>query len=334
MEPIIYPLPKISIDNYQYVFDIHPCPKLIKFGFNNINYKFDLVELTANQHYKNGLNFNFDSNDSFGIVTKAKNIFNMEIDEIFAEFWELILLFQLFKNNQNIITSHEREMKNIISLYSKLLNTSNKYSIVKASASLIIYKFSIVDVDENSYVKLLMKHRNIFDLIDKGGNMIIQIFNIQTAVMAEIVGLLSSYFRESYIVKPQISSDLSDSKYIVLLDCQKKPNIEEPKSNEYIISLGINLTEDFVNIIQCLNSTIIPLKYIKYQEIKKYLDSKIYTGATYQEFIDKQNKYAEKWIQNYSNLGNIPDLFKEQVDKYNKSCVKYSDIFDKLFDKL
>lgn len=330
MEPIIYPLPKISIDNYQYVFDINPCPKLIKFGFNNINYKFDLVELTANQHYKNGLNFNFESSDSFGIVSKAKTIFNMEINETFAEFWELILLFQLFKNNQNIMTSHEKEIKNIISSYSKLLNTSNKYSIVKSNASLIIYKFSNVDVDENNYIKLLMKNISIFDSIDKGGNMILQIFNIQTGVMAEIVALISNYFRESYIVKPQISPDLSDSKYLVLLDCQKKPIIEESKSNEYIISLGINIPEDFVNIIQCLNSTVIPLKYVKYQEIKKYLDSKIYNGATYQEFIDRQNKYAEKWIQNFSNLGNIPDLFKEQVDKYNKNCIKYSDILDKL----
>lgn len=363
MEPIIYSLPKIDNSpngpngpnnfDLKYSFGPNPSPKLMKYGFNNLNLKFDLVELTANAHYKNGLNFNFDRTDSSSFVKQANEIFQAKnfdeiFDETFAELWEILNIFGFIKSSQSILTSKSDTVENIVQIYSKITNTKNNHKINSinsdnqskpnksaktstSNATLIIDKYSDTDVDENAYVSYLAK--NISMLIDSqtsGSNMILQIFNIQTQIMVEMIYFISTFYAQSYLIKPQVSSDLSDSKYLVLVDflpgTQPKLDFKHVPENLYLGSIGIQVPESLVNVIQCLNSHIIPTKYAKYQTIKTYLDSKIFEGATYQDLIQQQDKNISSWITNYTNLGNLPDFMTEILKKYSDKCVKYDQL--------
>ena len=100
MEPIIYTLTKtneikepIKINLY---FDDQPSPKLIKYGFNNIDEEIDMMGITSIPYYKNIMNFNFDSTDKESITMKASSIFQTKnFNQIFAEFCFLYYLYML-----------------------------------------------------------------------------------------------------------------------------------------------------------------------------------------------------------------------------------------------
>src|SRR5579871_6593194 len=96
MQPIIYKLPttenKITLKP-KLEFDSHPSPKLIKYGFNQLADKINIIELTKNDHYRTGLRIDFSRSDKNSITTIGKETFGIKIDQDFCIFWEIMNLF-------------------------------------------------------------------------------------------------------------------------------------------------------------------------------------------------------------------------------------------------
>ena len=352
MEPIIYALPKseYNIDPsvsetvnedlaaLNIFFDTHANPKLIKYGFNNIANQLNMLALTSTPYYKAGLEFDFDRKDSNSITTKANLYFkNKNFDQTFGEFWEILTLFNLLENTQTIYSMrNSATVKEVTDTYQKILGNKINYNILtgvaKTPVNLVIHKYSDIDIDENAAVEFIINDLpNLLKLQKIGSNMILQFFSLQTQITAEIIYMLSMLYTEAYLIKPIIVSDLSDIKYLVLVGLRQTFNLVIPKhSNDlFISSLGLKqMSSKYDTIIQCMNSDILPKKYKRYNIIKSYLDTKVYEGATYNDFIKAQDDNAQKWLETFGNLDNSKQITDDSIKKTDARCNTYGKLIN------
>ena len=342
MEPIIYALPKsdqdINPSELNIYFDTYPSPKLIKYGFNNIGDQLNMVALTSVPYYKAGLEFDFNRQDNNSISVKATKFFNNKnFDQTFAEFWEIFTLFNLLEQGQTIFSPrNSATIKNVTDSYQKLsknkANNNIFYDILttaqKTKASLVVHKYSDIDIDENAAVQFIINDlQNLLNSQKNGSNMVLQFFNLQTQISAEIIFLLSMLYVDAYLIKPTIVSDLFDTKYLVLMNLKHTFNLVIPKhpNDVYIASLGLKqIPNQYDTVIQCMNSDIMPKKYKRYNLIKSYLDTKVYEGATYQEFIKSQNENTQKWLETFGDLSKSKSLIDESLKKTEARCDNHS----------
>jgi hypothetical protein len=348
MEPIIYALPKsdeiIEPSNLNIYFDIHPSPKLIKFGFNNIDDQLNILALTTTPYYKAGLEFDFDRQDENSIGTKASAFFKSKnFGQTFGEFWEIFTLFGILATDQTIFSLRNSEIiKDVVDSYQKISNHKEKYNILggnfnaarKTKANLVVHKYSDIDIDENAAVQFIINDLpDLLDIQQQGSNMVLQFFNLQTNITAELIYLLSMLYKESYLIKPTIVSDLYDTKYIVLLNLKQPFHLDIPShpSDVYIASLGIkHIPNNYDVIIQCMNSDIMPKKYKRYTIIKSYLDTKVYEGATYQDFIKSQNDHTKKWLETFGDLDKVKSVADNSIKKTGNRCNTHAQLINML----
>lgn len=347
MEPIIYVLPIldkiIKSSEIDINFGNYPSPKLIKYGFNSVNEQLNMLEITSVPYYRAGLNFDFDRNDETSISNKAGNLLGTKNFDInFAELWEIITIFGILDQNQTIFTSIPDILKEITNIYQKFSKTQHKYKIEESSTnklmdtsvSLVVHKYSNINIDENVAIQFIISNINeLLRIQVNGANMILQLFNLQTQTSAEIIYFLSTLYNSSYLIKPTVTSDLSDSKYLVLVGFKNASQLDIPKhpENLFLVSLGLqNIPEDIVIAIQCMNSEIIPKKYKKYSQIKEYLDSKVYEGATYNEMIKSQDENTDLWIKTFVNFDNISKLMDQAIKKSTNKCANRAQLISLL----
>lgn len=339
--PTVYELPTsndiLEIVQDDIKFSKTPNPKLLKYGFSDLGDTLDFVELTSNIYYKTGLNFDFDRKDPKSIMIKGIENFGNTFDQTFAEFWEIINLFDLFNTDQTIYCDRVDTINSIVKFYNKKFKTTNKLSTTNKlnNVSLILKKFSDVDLEENLLIHLLVN--NLFDLlhnqIDKG-TMVIQLFEIQTKVLVQIIYYLSTLYESSYLIKPMISSSISNSKYLVLTKYRGKNSffLKKIPDNLYLSSIiDSPIPETLIAIIQCINSYLLPLKYFIYSKIKNYLDTKVYEGITYVEMIEKQNNNTNKWIDMFLDPNRLKKILDISIQITSKNC-NHQDQWKNLFN--
>ena len=330
MEPFVYDLSKspnenIDTSNLKLVFSSNPIPKLVKFGFNNLASCLNIINLTSSPYYRVGLNFDFERTDDKSITSVGRKYFNTQsFDQTFAELWEVLVTFNLFDTNKTVYCPDiEPTMNSIINV------TRNKLNIVKqGKADLVIYRYSDIDIDENVANEFIIrKLSDLFNKQKKGSNMIIQLFDMQTSVTAQLLTYLSREYESLYIIKPLVVSQLSNTKYVVLTnllsdnrDTSAFSNVKKFNENTWLESLFINSSETIDKFIQCINYEYYTIKFVAYSKIKSYLDLQVYEGATRDEFISKQDINTTNWIQTYSNPSTSSDFLDKAIKRANDSC--------------
>lgn len=326
MDPIIYQFPvneddkklKIKVDHNH-----RPSPKLIKYGFTNINCSLDMVELTSNSCYQAGLKFNFDDKSDNSVTKAASTYFNMIVDETFMEFWEIITLFGLLEKKQTIYChNYDNVMDELNKFYQTISKEKSKLvKNQKEDATLVINKYSLVNIDENAALELIVQDlKNLMGRQKKGANFVLQLFDIQTQPTVELIYYLSSLYHTSYIIKPSITSDLSDCKYLVLIGLKEETKIDLTSKNVNIASFGLSIPNEITTLVQCFNSIVMPLKYQRYHLIKSYLETCVKFGGSYNELIAQQKSNAQKWIETFSDMEKVRKMIEELTEKYNKIC--------------
>lgn len=334
MELLVYEFPQthtsITKSNIQIEFETSPVPKLMKYGFNNMIDYPELNSITNDDHYKAGLNFDFERKDSESINSKGSSMFGNKIfNQTLCEFWEIMILFELF-GCKSIQTSHPDDMINVVSVYNSKIDSTKKITVKpynKSTSDLFFHKFSDTDIDETILTNMLMEDLDkLCQNQTTGSNCVIQLFGCQSQIMIELIYYMISNYEEAYIYKPLIVPDLFDCKYLVMLNLKKKfEKFDTKKSNDHYFSKLFNDTikipTELSNVIQCMNSQILPKKFLSYGIIKKYLDTKVFEGATYRELIDKQNNNTDKWINMFfTNVSKAQDILKKSMEITEKSC--------------
>jgi len=334
MQPVIYKLPttenKIKLKPVIET-DIYPSPKLIKYGFNQLSDRINMVELTKNDHYRAGLNFDFTRADPIW-----KETFGIKVDQDFCIFWEIMDLFGMLNLNQTVISNISTTINQIFTAFNKLAKkklTSKAHEKLPAKEKITVFiqKYSDIDLTEDNMVMLILT--DMIKMLDKqsnpGSSAILQIFSIQTTIMTELIYYLGTLYDEAYIMKPLASSDLSDEKYLILNGLKKGAvifDLPKMKQNSYLHTLNLDLPSEFTEIIQCINAEIMPQKYITYLQVETFLANKVYEGATYQEMIQKQNDNVQNWIKIYTDLTKSESFLEQVLDQSSKVCVAHREI--------
>jgi len=341
MEPIIYALPKIdkNLELSELIFDRNPSPKLIRYGFNNINDELDFSIIYATDHYKAGLNFDFDRTDKNSITSKIKSALKIKLNKsnnlVFAEFFEIIATFDLLAKKQSIWSNLDVDViEEVVDSYQK--NTGSKISNtflkkLTKDASLIFYRLSDVDIEENAAVHLIMNQLSTFLSQPKNSTLVLQLFGLQTQISAEIIYYLTSLYDEAYLMKPVVSSSLSNSKYLILIGLKNntKISVNKQPTNQYLTSIGLsNVPDSITTIIQCINSDLIPKRYLTYNLIKGYLDTKVYEGATYQALTEAQDKYTDQWLNIYLDSSRTSEILPKAIDHTKAKCASHDKLMN------
>ena len=319
MKTIVYKLPQIKTKDtaIDVVYDEVKPSKLIKYGFNQTADDLNIIELTSDPHYRAGLNFDLDRS--------ASRKFTMA--QTHAEFWEVFLSFDLLSSNQSIQTSHPDIVEDVIKIYGDKIKSLTKITVNKSKKNnnLVIYKYSDIELDESISVQLILK--DLPELLGSqttGSNMVIQLFSLQTKPTIDLIYYITSNYQSVYLFKPNITSNLSSSCYLVCTNLLKNVNFPKVNDKGYVTNIldkSVKIPVSFTTCIQCYNSEIIPQKIITYNKIKSYLDSKVYEGLTYQEMISSQDEnfsiWTEKYIEHYKD---VPKYLSEGLDRTNKKC--------------
>ena len=331
MEPIIYKFPKhvnkpLAISESDFIFDTEPSPKLIKYGFNQTVEKLDIAMITSNKYYPTGLNFDFDRTDPLSISFKCKKIFGLGKNinpKSFCICWEILRLFGILGTTKLSVLTNDPSLSEIEDAYQKLFKSKPKIAPVKTNANLVFQTYSQIDLDENAWVHLLLADLpNLLSGQSKSSTMIIQMFGTYTQITVELIYYLSTFYQEAYLMKPQVVSNLSDEKYLILQEFIFEPKLKFPKQNPhtYLSHLNIGpIPDPFINVIQCMNSNLIPSKFTTYHQIKTYLDSNVFEGIVYDEMIHKQNLHTDTWIDLFKQK-KLEDILESSIKKTDGDC--------------
>lgn len=337
MHPVIYKLPdvsdsKIDLKEENLSYDVYPSPKLIRLGYNTILASLNIPYITSNPYHTTGLLFDLDRTDKDSMEAAVKKAFGLKkIDlKTFCPLWEIISFIEGYigskKKSVDVFTNVSDIVEEVTAAHKKI-HKGNTYNVVdskhKKSVDLVYYHFSSVELDENAYVHLLCQE--IVTLLKKqdvGSSMILQVFDINTDILAELIYLMSSFYKETYIMKPSVISDLSDEKYLICLQMQTVPKLPSlsMKDNMYLSDISISVPEVFNYALQCLNADLIPRKLNTYSEIKKYVDSKIYEGVTHNDMIDQQNRNVKEWISTYASPKSVEKLIEAELSRTSQIC--------------
>lgn len=311
MNPIIYKIPNIT---YDVKFDLSKSirfsnnlnPQLIKYGYNLEENDLNISELVENKYYHNGIVVDYEE-----IVTKLALSKKITLSSI-----QLIEILKLF--NFNNMTCHSNvsvlELKDV----NITLNTTKKKTY-----DLIIHLFStseINTINENTFTVMIIKQlHELFKFQTKGSSMILQLGEIKTIPMVQLIYFLSSSYENSYLIKPMTSVEISSESYIILDKLINEIKFPEFKnSKNYIDKLyDDDIPEVINNTIKYFNLNLTVLKLNVYFSIKKYLDDKVYEGDLYQ----KIKKQREEMIKFWSNTF----IKGKNLDSYLESLIKQSD---------
>lgn len=318
MDTIIYRAPpqeKIILTDSDFIFDTEPSKQLLKLGFSQIINSLPISDMINNPHYTTYLRFDFDRTDKNSMKELCAKIFGKMSSadlKLFCIYWECIVLFGLFNKlppKSKIFSSDTSIVEKIIKAYKSIFELDSDLFIAKESeiANLILFTWSSIDIDENAYVHLLLNNLSLLSKQIVGSSLVLQIFGIQTQVMAELFYYLTSLYNEAYIVKPQVSSDLSDEKYLVLINMKepiKNIRIKIPPKKHCKHILSVAIPDPIVRCIQCINSELYPNKFVTYHTIKEFLDKKNFEGLLYEEQLQRQDIYTNNWIKSFTEKEN------------------------------
>ncbi len=297
------------------IIDTENSEPLIKYGFNPM---IDKLEISKLEEKIQGIDqrFDFSKKEQKEILKKTFGLKDMNIDEYkyFCVFWEIYALFLI---NNKTLTSGFGELTPPLSLRGLTIETNQEQAleplenaIKKTTKNKVSVRFSgdpnvifMTDIGINEI-------QNIISKMNNGCSLIIQIFKIQTQIIIELFYFLSTLFAEKFIIKPTVISDMSDEKYIVLLN-YSGGKIKIPKLDQYTKSLSINPSPEFEKVIKKVNSELDPRKIIVYNKVKKFIDQGFYQGDAYNELLQKQEFLLVQWLDIVTNTEKIKDL----VDK-------------------
>ena len=78
--------------------------------------------------------------------------------------------------------------------------------------------------------------------------------------------------------------------------------------------------DSVTNMIQCMNSNLIPAKFETYQIIKTYLDSNVFEGIRYNELIQNQNLHTDNWFDIFTDKKKLEPILEKNIKETDLKC--------------
>jgi hypothetical protein len=301
------------------------------------------------------------SNYEDDLISSTKTYLNTkkEYSNEFQKLWEVLFVFDITFENQNIQIIGSDELEECIKLFKEKTSKNNSKDkfvldkeIKKNNYNLIINNFKKKVDDDNyieqeSYQELLETIILILKNLSESSHAILQLYDTFTISTLKLIFILQSCFDESYIYKPYMSRNSDNEKYIILkkfklpkddiikgLDNAYKNMDNKQYLNEIFPELII--PKDYLNTFKFINIKLINNQQIMINDIVKYIKDNNYYGDKYHIYRDTQIGSTKWWINNfYPPSVNLYEKNKDELDKlYKNSQEKLKSEYQKFVETL
>ena len=268
--------------------------------------------------------------DKYCIITKPNNSnVNNLISECLVKWKSSIFKYDKSDISLNDESSNDGGLDNVSNIknYIKLVSKEKKY------AKLITCNGDYNTSNEVDIYKLILGQiLTAINIQEKGGNMILKIFDTYTLPTLKLICLLNSMYNEIYICKPLMSRSFKEEKFVVckgfkfsqdtklknisdkLFDLLDKMNKEE---NIYDIFSEYKFNEIFLKKITEINLKLTNEQYVMINNIIEYKNSGNFFGDAYHKYKDNQIDSTKWWINNF---------FVKDIKELKSSQTKFKNI--------
>jgi hypothetical protein len=374
-QPFVFKLPDITLDSKTITSDknnvemsnIRPYP-LFTLGFHSFLHRTrNGMEITKNLQTKIEFYYvvnpfeNKISNYEDDLISSTKTYLNTkkEYSNEFQKLWEILFVFDITFENQNIQIIGTDELEECIKLFKEKTSKNNSKDkfvldkeIKKNNYNLIINNFKKKVEDDNyieqeTYQEFLETIILILKNLSDKGNAILQLYDTFTISTLKLIYILQSCFDESYIYKSYMSRNSDNEKYIILkkfkspkddiikgLESAYKNMDNKQYLNEIFPELIIS--KDYLNTFKFINIKLINNQQIMINDIVKYIKDNNYYGDKYHTYRDTQIESTKWWINNfYPPSVNLYEKNKDELDKlYKNSQEKLKSEYQKFVETL
>jgi hypothetical protein len=330
MRVFLLPKPEKLDINEVYSTDLYPKP-LNTIGYNYFQVQtndsiFKLLlapENTGKTFYYIMENLTTDINYENNIETISKKYFGESVNNDFLQLWEIILTFDLVKNN--ISTNNE-----ILSSVFNKLKKFTKLDVKDVAKKTHICMLNNIQFEstELEISKKITKFLDELKTLEKGGVLIIKVKELIHAPSAHLLYLLSNLFENVYIYQPDLSFVSRGERYIV---CKNFDNnkLKYDLSKDYI-SLNMNLPTEFIFTINVINRELMQDEYIVRNKMRNFINSQNYFGDEYHSQLAIQQNSTDKWIA--TNFMITSKDYNELIKQKEKELNTKIDAFESLID--
>jgi 23S rRNA U2552 (ribose-2'-O)-methylase RlmE/FtsJ len=233
-----------------------------------------------------------------------------------------------------------------ISLFKKEINKTKKYANIVAADGENIWENKNRQ-EQESYKLILGEIIAGLSVLEKGGNLIVKIYDTFTIPTIKLIWLLTNFFEESYIYKPFFSRPSESEKYVICKNFKYSndnkilndslTNLEKilksMDSNYYLNNIvpDMDLPSDLLNIFKFINIKFVNIQQIIINNIVKYIKDNNYFGDKYHAYRNNQIEATKWWVSMFyppsnnlykNNKETIKKLLEETIIKNNLEIKK------------
>ena len=167
-------------------------------------------------------------------------------------------------------------------------------------------------------------------ILKLGGNMVIKIYDIMHTASLDLIYLLTKYFKNIFISKPNSSRSANSEKYIVckgfigidkkelktLLELVDEFNILKSQNKQITRILKNPIPKEFIDVIHSLNIHFISRQIKSILKIVSYTTLNL-TNQDINEIKKEQTVYSIAWCAKYDFPINFRCRYLRQNNQYN-----------------
>lgn len=295
---------KIESNRVEYLYSFN-------FNFNLYIQVYQKLDEFKLDKYKNIINiFHKYEPNAINLKDSIYNTFNKKyskfpkiISNDFFYIWELC---NLLSGKTFII--YDNDCSTLQSIYYYRQNPQDKFYLLneKNHINEVITKLVKIEKIEQPDVMILNNNKSIIFNIQlilkyKPNIVILKCEELFSLLMNKMMILLSLFYDEIIIQKPFTVPDYVNTFYIICKN-YKSNKIKLPELNENITDFFTNYIFDqkYINNISNINGKLFSKFFLSINELYDYLKSNNYYTEQYDNYINNQKKYHQKWLDMFT----------------------------------
>ena len=321
-----------------------PPNHLLSLGYVPQSQDLDMIRITCNQHYRDVLEIGYnkkmidDLNTLLSIsvtIPKDHDVSDERMFQYYAsitQLWELCHVFHLEKGKMCIISTVSQRAANklqntiVPDIISKSLSSSFKQLehtefMKDEKVDVAICFYTLYSLSQHiAYTQLIALFSDVQSTQKKDSCAIIQLPTITTQPLLDYICYMASMYESCYLVRPGISTSISDMQYLVLLKYRDSKNRKNSKKKSKSSMKDRPITVK--KAIQVHNYATIWPKVCNYSRMLSYITAGFFAGTETYNYKMQQEQLEQSWIALMKSIPN--NILSDAIEQHN---IRYNMMF-------
>ena len=320
-KPFIFQLPVtknelVNESTIQYSLSDIIAQPLLKYGFHSwIHQTKEKLDILKSDALKGKTMYNVielfndvipNYDESISLVSKKYLGFDVNMSKL--ELWEILTIFGL----SGSLYINDADYDDMLKVFYK--KSDLKFKFMEDPIKLDLY-ININEVtgdikyyEQEHYKNFIESIYESAEGLNKGGSIVIRIYDTYTDISIKLMKLVSEMFEETYIYKPYLLHARDATKYLIATKYKGNykhikelkalhSNIKTEKLNN--IFNNYTIPSDFEFVVKFMNIELGNFEHKMTNILIEYINKSNFFGDTYHTSIENQKKTSEFWIKNF-----------------------------------